>query len=573
MEPTNHGSRRVRTRKACLPCSRRKRKCNGDFPCDVCVGYGYECGYRPGTSQTYTRPHRPQSRFQSGRYGSTGAERSSGDVEGTWTPMNAASSSTAMTERVHESNNGLLVVSSSRYLGRYSAEAFPRFLALQMQTQLLPKLQPFAWNLNERPKPSPGVKGAIRSLITLDAAQHQIRSFFLLDFPASACLNLDVLLARCESHWQGHNQGLTFEAVVSGLIGLTAVLGHTLSSRQETCIVEHAEKILNDPAVLGEATIEVLVALVLRYLYLRATATPQATWLVICTTMHMAESFGLHKQYSPGAGRDQYSMSGWNDDTRSLLFWLISAGNRLSSHELGRTPVVLQGVTRVFPFSASDTSTIATFCRVAHLLPLVTNPENSDDEHKHFSESLGKITSIQIDQPFLKLITADVCFILYRRIRVSANQHITKQEVQQVVAVGREAVHAARQLVQERKPWWNILSTLFQFCCTLISMDSTDSLADLNSVISTINLVRGYYPGEDSAEAVATLNTLIGALRQKKQSEIDCLNWGGIWEGPMNAKPDIPIPAERMSPEPILDDFQFTFEDLDWMSSDLLMGQ
>jgi Fungal Zn(2)-Cys(6) binuclear cluster domain len=38
--------KRLRTRKACVPCSSRKGKCNGAYPCDACEAYGYTCHYR-----------------------------------------------------------------------------------------------------------------------------------------------------------------------------------------------------------------------------------------------------------------------------------------------------------------------------------------------------------------------------------------------------------------------------------------------------------------------------------------------------------------------------------------------
>ena len=40
--------RRVRTRQACKPCQRRRRKCNGRFPCAQCIGYSYRCEYAGG---------------------------------------------------------------------------------------------------------------------------------------------------------------------------------------------------------------------------------------------------------------------------------------------------------------------------------------------------------------------------------------------------------------------------------------------------------------------------------------------------------------------------------------------
>lgn len=59
--------------------------------------------------------------------------------------------------------------------------------------------------------------------------------------------------------------------------------------------MDHAEKVLNDHTILADAHVEVLAAVLLRSLYLRATALPQITWLTSCTAMHISESLGLHK--------------------------------------------------------------------------------------------------------------------------------------------------------------------------------------------------------------------------------------------------------------------------------------
>lgn len=60
----------------------------------------------------------------------------------------------------------------------------------------------------------------------------------------------------------------------------------------------------------------------------------------------------------------------WNDEARSLLFWILCAGNRLISHEMGRTPVILHDITTEYPFHPLDSSAAANFCRLCCLLPV-----------------------------------------------------------------------------------------------------------------------------------------------------------------------------------------------------------
>jgi hypothetical protein len=417
------------------------------------------------------------------------------------------------------------------------------------------------------------VKGAICGLITLEATQKQLRSFFLSDFPACSFLDFHILTARCEKHWLGHDQGLPFEALIGGVIGLASVLDNAINIRQEADIIQHAENILNDPVILSEPRVEVLAAIALRGLYLRATTTPHVTWLVSCTAMHMAESLGIHKDYESNVGRHDNMTNQWNNDAISCMFWIICAGNRLVSHELGRSPVVLHGVTRKIPFSSSNTGGAAILCRLSCLLPIREAAEVSDEEQERFKQSLDIIAKTTGDHPFLKLITADVCFCLYRRIHVGSHR-ITKDQSQQVVLIGRAAVKAASQLLHKGRPWWNMLGTLFQFCCVLISMDTLDSLADLRYAMKTVNLIQDRYPGEKKAQALSTLRTLITASKQRKQTQIAYLS---AVEEPeqscVNMHDDFSLPPTDLAfPDLPFDITRWGMEDLDWMPVEAPLG-
>jgi hypothetical protein len=561
----------MRARKACLPCATRKRKCDGALPCDVCTGYGYECRYRHNSNRLRPASVQVRSSLQSSYLdGPVVNEQAPSLLTPPGLPQLPK-----QPEQVNESNNGLLVVSSSTYLGRHSAQAFPRFLGLQMQAQVLPKLQPFAWNMGVGLKPVLKARNALSSLITLDETKKQLRSFFRSNFPASSFLNLHLLISRCEKHWVGHDQGLPFEALICGIIGLVSVLCSTIESRRESDLMDHAETVLNDHTILADANVEVLAAVLLRSLYLRATATPQITWLTSCTAMHMAESLGLHKQYNSTAKRERILDTEWNDEVRSLIFWIVCAGNRLFSHELGRTPVILHDVTTEFPFRPSDSSAAATLCRLCCLLPLGDINKVSDDDQKSFSDSIETIAITHCDQPFLKLIAAEVCFTMYRRIRVSSHQHMTRQELQQVVLIGREAVQAANQLLEKGRPWWNMVSTLFQFCCVLISIDSTDSLPDLKHAMKTIYLIRDHYPSDSIIQALSTLKALIAAARQRKEVEMAYLTTSEETEAlATNSSNSVPFGAtDFTSLDSCFDNVNWSIEDLDWMSVEVPLAR
>lgn len=390
-------------------------------------------------------------------------------------------------------------------------------------------------------------------------AIRHISATFATEFPVCGFLDLETLTVRCQKHWAGINQGLAFEALIAGIIGLAAVLT-PVTPQFEVDIVRHAETILTDQAILTEPNIEVLAAVIFRVLYLRATATPHVTWLLSCTAMHMIESLGLHKDYS-----NQYDAT-YGPDTVACLFWIICAGNRVLSHELGRSPVQLHDVTRKFPFPLSDKSPTASLARLGCILPLTDDKPGSDNDLKRLAELFDTVENHTGDHTFLKLYAADVCFCLYRRICVNNKVSlISRRESQQIMSVGRAAVQAVNLLVQSGQPWWNMLSTLFQFTCVLISMDSPDSLGDLSYTVKTINLVRDCYPGTKVSQALSALKILIHASKQRKEQEVTLLS---VVEE-LDTKPggDIPsdaMPLDNAFPELAFDFREWGTDDLEW---------
>ncbi|KAH7408839.1 hypothetical protein BKA64DRAFT_383101 [Cadophora sp. MPI-SDFR-AT-0126] len=557
MADSSSSCKRVRIRKACTACSSRKRKCNGAHPCDACTAYGYTCWYR----QDGRGAHPTLDLAGKKRHGNSLKSAGRGSVS----PGDANTLQDAQLESSRLKSDDSLEENSYPYVGSHSSISFPRFLGLQLQSQIIPELQPFAWNLEIRDMPPRTARLSICSLISIESARNQVDSFFQSQSPACGFLDQESFLECCKKHWAGENQGLPFEALIGGIIGLASILSPMASRQQEFSIVKHTESILTDHAVIAQPSLELLAATVLRGLYLRATATPHITWLQSCTAMHIAESLGLHENTnSPTRGENIL----WTAQVQSCLFWTVCAGNRLISHELGRSPVIIQKVTREYPFPLSDTSSSAVLCRLCCTLPIRDISGEPDDEQARLADFLRILQSTTIDQPYLQLVAADVCFCLYRRIRVN-RFIVTESQGRSIVLVGRGAVQAANQLIQQGKPWWNLLSTLFQFACTLISLDCLDSLVDLRDTLKAISLVSSHYPGSKIVQALSTLRILIRASKQRKEKQLAYLQ--AVEESGFGGEED---PQENITEE-AFDPFlrsafpynEWSTTDYDWMSA------
>jgi Fungal Zn(2)-Cys(6) binuclear cluster domain/Fungal specific transcription factor domain len=553
------GIKRVRARKACIPCSTRKRKCNGQTPCATCEGYGYDCSYlqNPRQQANLSCTHSPEDHnlvawapVTALSYGTSATTNLA--VDSIPPPTTGVSFPDTRPEPqppppppplllppnvIHqEAKTSHSTIASVRYIGEYSLEAFPRFLGLQLQSDVT-KLRDFGWNLGIRNVSIPHLDiPLICSFTTADVAKQYIRRFFSLQFPACGFLELRALTEGCDRHWAGFHQGLPFEVLVASLIGLCCIVAPATDPQlqPEVELMHHAETIITNPTVLSEPNIEVLAAMFLRLLYLRATSTPQICWMLSCETMHMAESLGLHKDSHDSTGGVKVindPTDSWSLESKSCLFWMLCTSNRLLAYELGRTPVRLYGVTqRKFPFDPSDHRSEATLCRLGQLLPLDIEEVRCDSTHQFdLNHALEVIENTAADQPYLKLVAANVCFCLYRKILVSSNgesSHFTfgPRGSQQIVSISKDAVRAVHLLIQRGQAWWSMLSTLFQVACVLISLDS-ESLADLEFTFQTIQLLRDRYPGSHAEDALNALEKLTQALKMRKERHLGYLNW------------------------------------------------
>ena len=530
MSSMPHGTKRVRTRRACGPCSARKRKCNGKEPCSTCEGYGYVCSYSINSSR--------QSEVADSFSRSSGAAiQESTETENAYVPIEflarpapeiGTSSNGAPIETPSGREPTLLTLPAVRYVEEYSLEAFPRYLGLQLRSDLT-KLESFGWNLGIRNLAAPQVETPlICSMVGLPVVKSYLRRFFAIQFPACGFLDLNAIISKCDQHWNDVHQGLQFEALIATIIGLSCIVAPTDTEsllHSEVDLMRYAESILTDSQVLAHSTLEGVSAMFLRCLYLRSTSTPRITWLTSCNNMHIAENLGLHKDHSDlaGSGMLPYGEE-WTAQARACLFWMTCTANRIMSYELGRTPVRIRGVTQKFPFDALDNSSPACLCRLGQLLPLDDEDCCKSDKFQ-LAKALDTIEGTPADQPYIKLLAADVCFSLFRRIWVGNSDEgggINYQDRNRIASIGREAVQATNLILQKGQSWWNMLSTLFHFACVLIALDG-DNLANLQETMQTIHVLRDRFPKSRGADAIRTINRLVTASKQRKETHLQYL--------------------------------------------------
>jgi hypothetical protein len=423
MQKTQSTMLRQRSRRACEPCRTRKVKCNGEFPCDVCKGYGYSCSF-PDDSPKPKKKARieeatketplptPDTTVQDAKWSSI---RYCGTDDGKWSYL------------VEVPNNKDLKLSSSpfpeslisRYTTLHSAVAFPRELGRSLDMPNAPRLHPFAWNTGSREERFPQFGNRIFNQITLQDALHHAKTYFEIVHPVFGLLDRNHFTRICIAGWSLRQMPVDLEAMVSCVVALGSLFSAGEQWSMETAIADQASLLLeiSISSPPSQLSLKFVVAWLLRAIYLRCTTRPHLSWMATCNAMHIAESIGLHQEFgSMDVLRERpREVALMETSHRRKVFWVATSLNRLFSTEYGRSPVVLVSIScaPLEPLEKGDEGDFtAAFVNLWALMP-----KHDQQDKEKFGLALQKIFDFDVDLPPFALLKADLCFMIFRKMR------------------------------------------------------------------------------------------------------------------------------------------------------------
>ncbi|OQE24313.1 hypothetical protein PENSTE_c007G07988 [Penicillium steckii] len=501
---------RQRSRQACLPCRRRKRKCDGQLPCNICKGYDYECEYDE-TSQTIPQKRKNQP-IQSS---SQSKARPTNKVQsGDGSRQDAGASILP----------GVLEPSKARYVGRYSSIAFPLYVGLEVQATNLPRLHSFAYHTGIREEPPCAVQSEVTDHLSWNDARSLIDVYSTTIHPVFCFIDTDLFYKRCEDHWHGRSQGIVFEAMVCGTIALASLFKELIDHESEMWLILHAKKILEDSDISRFPSFEQLAAWILRTLYLRCTGRPHVTWIASCTIMHLVEAIGLHNApestIQTGGSDAPISETSY---TMNRVAQVANCLHILIAFEYGRTILPInRRVLEHIDHTNRGTDLTPQLCRLVTTLPTNQHVGDTTLLSQDLFLALEKIAEIAIDHDFLVLLRTDLVLGIYRRLRVldSKFQH---GHYENIISAGLVALPAARRLVSKNEPWWNVVGAVFQFVCTLLVIDTPASCEALANTMDTLEFVVRNLDTHLAREALLTARQLVHASLHKKRKGIEML--------------------------------------------------
>lgn len=502
------GPVRQRSKQACLPCRRRKRKCDGNLPCNICKGYGYDCEFGNGAQSANLKRPVP----------SDGSPQAGGKVTRLTYPQEHPKQHT-------ESPlfPGILEPSKARYVGRYSSIAFPLYVGLEVQATKIPRLHSFAYHTGIRKEPPCAVTCEAAQKIPWNTTRSLIEVYTATVHPVFGFLDMDQLYVRCEKHWHGQSQDLVFEAMMSGVIATASLFSGTLDQDTEMWFILHAKEILEDCVISRFPSLEQIAAWTLRTIYMRCTARPHVTWLSSCTVMHLVEAAGLHH-----ASEFVMQTTG-NAAPSPEMFNIVNRVARVATclhvliaFEYGRSIITLNGqiLEDLHPTTGAKDLTFQ-LCSLVAAVPTNLSGDALSMMQELFS-SLDMITDITVDHDFLLLLRADLALGIYRRLRVMDSK-FQQGHNDRVIAAGAAALPAARRLASQNQPWWNVIGTVFQFACALLVMDTPTSCETLVETMDTLEMIVDHLNTHLAKEALSTARQLVRASLDKKKRGVESL--------------------------------------------------
>jgi len=394
---------------------------------------------------------------------------------------------------------------------------------MDLESDSIPRLHSFAWNLGIRPEPQEQLAD-ITTLLNWADVQRLSRTYFTVVRPDVGHIDEAEFMEAATARYSKATGNHDIDAVILGV----AALGSFFSSDphpSELDFVKHAYGSLREHSIQRSPTFNNVSAWILRTLYQRLTTRPHTAWISSCITMHQAEASGLHKEMQtiavvyPAAPVGDHKVA----KTRRRLFWVARTLNIILSFEYGRSPVTFDVITTKRPAAESGTH-VHQFIELAELLPSdVTDNEREPDPPAALATALTRIEDMQSDSSFINTLRADLAFGIYRRLWLMSLTD-AKDRAESIMAVGKAALEASARLLEARIPWSNMISAPFQFLCVVLAAGTPKSLAFVGDIMRQLHAIAQVYDTHMAREAYNQALSLVDMAKKRKEKEMNALN-------------------------------------------------
>ncbi|KAJ5776558.1 uncharacterized protein N7511_001569 [Penicillium nucicola] len=500
---SNLSKRQRRSRVACEPCRDRKRKCDGHQPCETCREFEYECYY-----DISARKKRNKNHFLN---------------TASTTPAQALQQASPLLETPPspraETPDEFDTAIPPQSLESNSGAAFVRGLALKIDPVNAPEPQFFAWNLGVRQLPGTFGSLDIIDIISKDDLVMLARVYFEKVDTYYGFIDQETFFGYLDSRWSSQTTVTPYDAVLCGVAAIGYLFTRKKPVAAELHLAESARTTLEQFSMSGIPSLALITGWALRLFYLRFTSTPHIAWMASCSVLHLIEASGLHVE-SPSrlllGGRPRVV----DANIRRRLVGFAQYINTWVSFDLGRSRISLHDMSYVAPNSREGDYTV----EMLNLLPI----SESLESHKPLDgDQIRTMLLNQFEtahtQPPLVLSQCNLILCLFRRLR-ALHCTLSGELKDKIYTFIRRSLSCARELAHSGCSWPHVASVPFQVVCTLLAIDTTESLSRLAEAMNTLKSVMDSYETEVMKEAYRIAGLLISLQQKRKDNDAKILN-------------------------------------------------
>ena len=416
--------------------------------------------------------------------------------------------------------DGMLFAQRFRFVSASSVIAFPRVLELELGSKNPLNLHSFGYNMGVGAEEHPSTLGHLMSLVTEAELSRYSDVFFSSLEPVLELLDEGSFRQKCRLYYHEKPSSDAFSAVIAGVVLLGSLMSYQKGHPREADIAQFARNILNSPTYQIAPCVDLAISWTLRTLYLRSTTRPMDGWLASHTCMHVLETIGLHREQNIAKIAAVVDQS---EERLRWIFWVSWSFHVLISYEYGRSFVVLPSVT-CQNVTARTGSCAHQIVHLAQIIPTPNSPLaigtlTEATEKDFFVEKIKAVDEIVPTHPIVALIKADVILCFYRRL-YQQRAGVKSEIAQLIIETGNDAVDAANQLATELRPFWSALGAVFQYACTLMALNTADSLSNLAPVLQCLRNLVSVFDSELTRQALSIAERLVGEFTDEKRREL-----------------------------------------------------
>lgn len=523
IEPFNPLKRQRRSRVACEPCRERKRKCNGRQPCETCNDFQYTCYYDVASRKKRNKnfildgsaPIRPAAQAQ----------------------QQGSSISDAATPSTHSAEEPPASMPATQSIESNSGAAFVRELGLRIDPINAPEPQVFAWNIGLRQLPGSFSALPITNIISQDEMVELARIYFSKVNPYYGFIDRDTCFEHLSSRWLRSSTFEPYDVVLCGVAAMGYLFSQKKAVPAELRLIESARSDLEQCSLYGIPSSTVISGWTLRLSYMRLTASPHTAWMASCSLLHLIEASGLHLDPSsrPVLIKPPQDI---NDDIRRRLVGFVQYINTWTSFDLGRSRIILHGASYNVPASREGDYT----AEMLNLLPLSENldPHKSVDSNQLTTMLSNIIENNRTEQPSV-LSQCNLVLCIFRRLR-ALHSTVSVDLMSRILTLITKSLACARDMADANCPWSHVANVPFQIVCTLLAVDSPESISLLGDAMQTLKHVADIYDTDTMREAYRNAGLLV--LLQQKRKDHDARQLSSVLDlhfaPPVESNKEIP---------------------------------